>query len=335
MALDTGFYSLKQFDVAYIPETTLGTANVTAMLEVNIDEWPSVNFGVTRVMDQRHGDGRTSKKAAIYVNSQGTQKQINIKGYYDATIGADFLENVIGEVVGTTPASFDIAYNYTGPPVKHGDTDTDNTGAMTLALISPEGSNTYILPGNVLNRFKIMANGLEDGGRFKFEADFVSRHNWSVEQAAPSGRVVYGAVSGHRTIYDLRSASSVEQVGGVDVSIYKLEIEIISNVHFIGFGTLGIPDQIARAVPGFEVNILVGMKYDSNSDALSAKQLNENDIIVALHNAAWATATFGVLASYCQIADDFDITGVEEGAYFDVPLKGFAHTSGDVIQIVP
>jgi len=335
MAQDTGFYSPFQFDVAYKAETTLGTANVTTMLEVNIDDWPSVDFGVERFLGQRHGEGRTPKKEDIYVNSQGKQKGINIAGLYDSTIGADMLENVIGEVVGSSPASFDIPYNYTGPEVKHGDTDSDNTGAFTLALISPEGSNTYILPGCVLNRYKLIATGSEDGGRFHHEMDFVSRHNWSVEQAAPGSRTAYGAVTGHKTLYDLRSGSSVEQVGGVDVSIYKLEVEIISNVKFVGFGTSGIPDQIARAVPGYEVNIVVGMKYDANSDGLSAKQLNENDIIVALHNAAWASATFGMLANYCQISEDFDMSNVEDGAFFDVPMKAFATTSGDVIQIVP
>ena len=335
MALDTGFYSLKQFDVAYKAETTLGTANVATMLEVNIDDWPAVDFGVERSMEVRHGEGRTPKKADIFVNAQGKQKGINITGLYDSTIGADLLENVIGEVVGSSPASFDIPFNYTGPEVKHGDTDSDNTGAFTIALVSPEGSNSYILPGCVCNRFKLMANGAEDGGRFHFESDFVSRHNWSVEQAAPGSRTAYGAVSGHKTLYDLNGASAVFQVGGVDVSIYKLEIEIISNVRFIGFGVSGIPDQIARALPGFEVSILVGLKYDANSDALSAQQLNENDIIVALHNNVWASATFGVLANYCQISEDFDITEQEDGAFIDVPLKCFAHTSGDVIQIVP
>ena len=331
MAIDTGFYSLKQFQVAYKAETTLGTANVTSMQYLNIDGFPSVNFNPTSFLDVRHGGGRTAKKSDVYKNQSGQEKRIVIPGIYDQTMGADFFENIIGEVVGTSPASFDIAYNYTGPECKHGDTDNDNTGAITLALVSPEGSNSIICPGCVLDRFKIMANVGDDGGRFKFDAEFVTRHNLATGQAAPTSPTAYPST--YRTIYEL---SAKQSVGAVDVDLYKLELEILANVKFSGFGASGIPSVIGRGIPEMAVNGMFGVKYDANTAPIIPKQLDENDIAVEIsNNATWASATFGLKGTYGQISGDFNPSDVEDGAFIDIPLKFMASTSGDVIQVVP
>lgn len=336
MALGTDFYSKKQFDIAYIPETTTGTANITTMKELNIDDW-SVDMGVERFLGIRQGEGRTKKVVDNYVNAQGKVKTINVSGLYDTTMGTIFLENVCNVVTDSTPASIDIPYNFTGTVATQGATSiTDNIHTLTMAICSPVTNKSSILPGCIVNRFKLIANAGEDGGRFHFEADLLSRGNWSLEQADLASRAAYPAVTTHRTIYDLNAAASaVFQVGGADVSIYKVEIEIIANAQFIGMGYLGVMDHVYRAVPNYDVNIVIGCKYDANTEPLFADQTAENTIVCAFHNAAWATATFGFLATYCQIAEDFDITEVEEGAFFDVPLTAMAHTSGDVFQIVP
>ncbi len=335
MALATEFSSKKEFDVAVKPETTTGTANVTTMQELNIDDW-TINTEAERFLGIRQGAGRTIKKVDAYVESKGKVKGINCSGLYDTTMGTIFLENVMNVVTGSTPNSVDIPGNFTGTVTTWGETSiSDNIHSLTMAVINPQGSNSVILPGCVCNRFKMMANAAEDGGRFKFEADMLSQGEWSPEQAAPGSRVAYPAVTTHRTLYDLTGASGVFQIGGTDASIYKVEIEIIANVQFVGVGVNGVYDHVYRASPNFDVNILIGVKLDANTDGLFAKQLTENDIVVAFHNAAWASATFGFLATYCQISGDFDVTEVEGGAFYDVPMVALAHTSGDIFQIVP
>jgi hypothetical protein len=335
MALATEFSSRKQWDVAVKPETTTGTANVTTMQELNVDDW-TVNSEAERFLGIRQGEGRTIKLADNYVESKGKVKGINMSGLYDTTMGTIFLENVMNIVTGASPASVDIPYNFTGTVATWGEAAiSDNIHTLTMAVCHPQGSNSVVLPGCVCNRFKLMANAGEDGGRFHFEADMLSQGEWSLEQAAPGSRAAYPAVTTHRTLYDLRGASAVYQLGGVDVSIYKIEIEIIANVQFVGVGTNGVYDQAYRASPNFDVNILIGVKIDSNSDGLYAKQFNENTIVAAFHNNVWASATFGFLANFCQISGDFQETDVEGGAFYDVPLTCMASTSGDVIQIVP
>ncbi len=183
----------------------------------------------------------------------------------------------------------------------------------------------------------MMANAGEDGGRFKYELDMLSQGEWALEHAILASPTAYPAVTTHRTLYDLNGASGVFQIGGADASIYKVEIEIIANVQFVGVGVNGVYDHVYRASPNFDVNLVIGVKIDANTDGLFAKQITENDIVVAFHNAAWASATFGFLANYCQISGDFDVTEVEGGAFYDIPMVALAHTGGttDVIQIVP
>ena len=209
-----------------------------------------------------------------------------------------------------------------------------------MAVCSPVTNKSSVLPGCVVNRFKMSMVGGEDGGRCHFEADLMSRGNWALEHADIASRVAYPAVTTHRTLYDLNAASAaVFKLGtgaGQDVSIYKVELEIIANVGFFGVGYLGVPDHIHRAVPNYDINIVIGTRYDANTEPLFKDQTEENTIVCQFHNAAWATATFGFKADYCQIAEDFDISEVEEGAFFDLPLTALAATGAtDVIQIVP
>lgn len=335
MAIDGGFYSLKQFQVAVKAETTIGTANVTAMQYLNIDGWPSVSFNPTSFLEPRHSGGRTAKKADVYKSQNGQEKRISLSGIYDQTMGPICFENVTGVATSSSPASIDIPYNYTGgddSEMLNGDAGiSDNLHSLTIALVSPEGSNSIICPGCFLDRFKINAIIGDDGGRFHFEAEFVTRHNLSTGQAAPTTPTPYPST--YRTIYEL---SAKQSVGAVDVDLYKLELEILANIKFSGFGASGIPSVIARGVPEIVCQGVFGIKYDANTAPIVPKQLDENDIAVEIsNNATWASATFGLKGTYGQISSDFDVADVEDGAFIDIPLKFMAHTSGDIIQVVP
>jgi len=250
------------------------------------------------------------------------------------TIGMMLLENVIGNLVGSAPISYDIAYNYTGVECKHGDTDTDLTGAMTLALISPEGNNSIIQPGCFVKSLKLSADVGSEGGRFKFDAELVSRHNSNTAQAAPSSMVAYPTTI-YRTIYNLKGASYTAEIATNEVVLNKIELTINNNLKFFGFGQYGIPEAIGRGLPSMDVNGIFGIKYDANTAGLIAKQYDENDISIAISTGTWSSSVFGILGNYGQIADNFDPGEVEGGAFIDLPIKFLAHTSGNVIQIVP
>lgn len=330
MAIDKGMYAMPQFQVAVKAETTLGTANVTAMQYVNIDGYPSISRNPERYLDIRHGAGRTAKKVDAYVSQFGKEKSISFTAFYDQTLAPIFIENCMGLVVGTTPASFDIAYNYTGVECAHGDNDEDNTGALTVALVSPESGYSEIYPGCFVDTLKIYADASSDGGRFKMDVGLKTRHNISMEQASPTTPSAYPST--YRTIYDL---ATLMQVGGNDVVMNKVELELNSQVKFYGSGANGIPDTIGRGLPDFIVTGLFGMKYDVGTSVLLKQSLEENDIVVEISNhATWASSTFGIKGNYGQISEDFNPAEFEGGAFVDVPIKFLAHTSGDIIQIV-
>lgn len=331
MAIDSGMYAMEQFQVAVKAETTLGTANVTAMQYVNIDGYPSVSRAPERFLDRRHNAGNTAKKADVYVSQQGKVKEISFTAFYDQTLAPIFLENVMGVTVGTSPASYDIPYNFTGVECANGDTDTDNTGALTVALISPEGSNSEIYPGCFVDTMRIYADGATDGGRFKMDITLKTRYNISGGQAAPTSPSAYPTT--YRTIHDLATKRSIDSV---DVVMNKFDLTLNSQVKFYGYGASGIPDTMGRGLPEFLATGTFGIKYDSNTAGIIAKQYDENDIAVEIsNNATWASATFGIKGSYAQIMDNFDPGDVEGGAFFDLPLKFMASTSGDLIQVVP
>ena len=155
MAIDAGIYSLQQFKLAVKSETTLGTANTTSMQLVNISGWPSISRNTLNTTAVRHGDGRTLKKVDVYTTDKHQEKEISFTAIYDQGVGAILISNCTGQATGSSPSGFAITYNYTPPECNVGDTDTNNTGALTVALVSPEGNNTQIWPGCIVKSIRI------------------------------------------------------------------------------------------------------------------------------------------------------------------------------------
>lgn len=331
MAIDTGMYAMQQFQVAMKVEDTVGTPVVASMQYVNIDGYPSVSRNPERYLEIRHGAGTTAKKVDAYVNQYGKEKTISFTAFYDQTWAPIFINNCIGKAVGASPASYDVAFDYTGEEIKHADTSKAGLGTYTCALISPEGTNSEIYPGCVVDSFKMSADNASDGGRFKMDVTLKTRYNISGSQAAPTTPSAYPST--YRTLHDLATKISI---GGVDCIMNKMELTLNSQVKFHGFGANGIPNTIARGIPEFLVTGLFGIKYDANTAPMIPKQYDENDIAVEISNhATWASATFGIKGSFGQISDNFDPSELEGSAFIDLPIKFLASTSGDVIQVVP
>lgn len=331
MAIDTGMYAMPQFQVAMNIEDPVGTENLTAMQYVNIDGYPSVSRNPERFLGIRHGAGTTAKKVDAYVNQYGKEKEISFTALYDQTSSPIFISNCIGKAIGASPASYDVAYDYTGEEIKHGDTGKSYLGSLTIALISPEGSNSEIYPGCFVDTFRMYADTASDGGRFKMDVTLKTRYNISGGQAAPTTPTAYPST--FRTIYDLITKKSI---GGVDVIMSKFDLTLNSQVKFFGYGTNGVPETIARGLPEFIATGLFGIKYDANTAPMVPKQYDENDIAVEIsNNATWASTTFGIKGSYGQIMDNFDPADLAGGAFIDLPVKFLAHTEGDLIQVVP
>jgi len=333
MAIDPAVYANTQFLAAIKAETTLGTANVTEMQLLNIDSIVNPVRNTELFLGTRSGAGRTSKAADVFATIYGKEKTIGVTGLYETTSMPILIENCFGTVVASSPASYDIAYNYTGPECKPGDVDDDNTGALTFANIIPETDHSEIYPGCFVSSLKLNADTASDGGRFHYNCEFKTRHNQSQAQSAPTTPSAYGTT--YRTIYELAGASAVCQFGSADVVLDTVELTFTPNVQFYGFGVNGIPSVIARGIPDFEVTGVFGMKFDANTAKHNQTYTAGTAVVVAMSNAAWASATFGWLGSYARITSDVNIEEIRSGSYVKIPVKFMAHTSGKVFQIVP
>lgn len=336
MSIDTGMYAPTQFRLAVLPETTLGTANKTSMKLVNLLGVPSLTRGSVKDYSIKHGVGQVANKNNIYVNQQGEIKEISFTALYDQTLAPIFISNCMGVAVGTSPASYDIAYNYTTTECKPGDEYINSTGALTVAYINPETNYSEIFPGCFVDTFRMYAVAGDDGGRFKMDITLKTRHN--SDHSAPTSDPTYTnsdfPYTTFRTIYDL---ATKQEIYGVSVVMNSFDLTLNSQVKFFGFGANGIPATIGRGFPEFIINGSFGLKMDANTAGLLlATGYDETDITVEIsNNATWASATFGIKSLYGQITNDINVEEVEGGAFIPVELKFLASTSGDAIQIVP
>ncbi|MFO8066846.1 MAG: hypothetical protein R6U11_04610 [Bacteroidales bacterium] len=336
MAISANTYSQTQWKFALIAETDPGTANTTDMQLINIKERPAIARGAYRDQSVKSSDGRTAKKGDAITQEEAQEKTIP----FTALVGKSELDILLENVTGNTisdgasgDGAFEIASNYTGGEngeIAIGtDTFSDKTGTLTAALISPETDASEILPGCVIRELTISGDTGTDGGLIEVSGTLVSWHKISDGQSAPTGLVDYTSGASVYDMYDLKSASSVTQIGGSDVVLAGFEITINNNVQAYGFDTDGNPEVIVRAVPEIITTGSFNIKYDANTKSLIEK-VNEqtSDIAVSIYNGTdLQTADFGFSADYGWFSDDFDIGAVKDGDYIDVPFKFLGNDS--------
>jgi len=337
MAISGNMYAPTLFQLAVLPETTLGTINGTSMKKINLLGMPTLTRPAVRDYGIKHGTCQIADKDNIYVNQVGQTKEIGFTALYDTTIAPILISNCMGVAVGTSPASYDLAYNYTSVVCKHGDTDTDSTGALTVRFINPDEDYSEIFPGCFVDTFRMYANVNDDGGRFKMDVVLKTRYNSS--HSYPVTSATYASAkpyTGWRTIFDLYAKKSI---GQVDMVLSSFDLTLNSQVKFYGYGLNGIPETMGRGFPEFLATGKFDCKLDENSQLAHLSSVwDETDVAVELsNNATWASATFGIKGDYGQITNDLNLGEFEGGVFVPIELKWLADsdTAGDVLQIVP
>ena len=337
MALDVNTYSMKEFQLAAKPEAAIGTKLITAMQLLNLNGDVTIAKEVVQDTTQRSGVGRTLKAADVHTTDKGGQRTvITVPVILDTTVDAMLHEGVMWEAVGASPASHDIVYSYAPVSQKHGDTPARANDTFTLCLISPITDESRYWVGVVLESMTVSMETGADGGRRTASLTFVTAYRELDAAAAPTGMSVYGAT--FRYLYDFLLTKTV----GADAIIpNKIEYTINNPVSFSGFqGANGDPEVISRAVNGgrVEVNIMVGVKYDSNT-AEHWENHRDGDIFALEFSdkatGDWDTATFAIRATYCKLDSAPTPGDTEAGAFQDLSFMCTGSTTGDLIQIVP
>lgn len=338
MAIVSTTYAPNEWQFAMKAETTTGTINVTTMQKINVDAPATMSQEVTQTLEPRSTPGRTVKLADAFVTDKGGHKtSISISGVFDTTVGPLLLSNALGQAVGTSPASYDMAYDYAPTARAHGATTGTIIHTFTFAIVPPIASKAIILPGCVCSALEVTFDKATEGGRGHFTATIETAYNPLKDQATPASMAVYGATFRYLREFGTKKQITISGGAAVDVVLNKVAYAINNNVTYTGFqGANGDPELLQRAIPAADVALMLGVKYDANTEMLWSTRRDGTSIGVEISdNATWASSTFGVKAGFCQLDADVVPSGTDAGVFEDLSLKCLGSTSGDLIQIVP
>ena len=335
MALDSQVYSFSDWQLGVKTEiTTIGAAAANPVINttlVNIDGPATFTPGTVIISDIRSGTpGQIAGVVDALVCPNGVYNEVSFSGIYDSTIGPILLPNLFASVVGTGPAGYGFAYNWTSPAGDHGGTVGTNI-SLGLSLIHPEPAKSISLIGVCLTNLTISADVEEENGRVKMSGTFGTGYKPVYDQTSPTTPTAYGS-----TFRYLTQATTTTQVASCDNCVIKsISLTVNNPAKYLGFqGTNGDPQLFFRGSPEAEVLLNVTAKVDANTASLpsvwSAGTTVTNEIS---NHETWASATnFGIKAAYCKI---LNVVESDVGAgYYDISMKCMAHTEGDVVELI-
>mgnify|MGYP003111870858 CR=1 FL=1 len=334
MALDGQALSPKEFLLAFKPETTIGTENVSSMNLLNVDSVSSPSFNLSQVLDVRNGVGRTAKVADAFTDEKGTRKEISFSGTADNTTLPILLQAITTTAVGSSPASYDIAYNWTPPEIQVGTGSiSDNLHTFTVAISHPEAGNDHsmVFKGCVLTALSLTGSMGTESGRIKISGTFATGSQGTFGQARPTSTTAYSS-----TNYSMTQWTAKTTIAGIaDCVISDFTLNLENPSEFLGFNASGDPQAVVRGVPEIMCSVDATVKADDNTSGLhnSYKAGGTSASVLLSNHATWSSATtFGI-----SMANGV-LTGVDyseaSAMFYSVSIKGLASTSGDLIQII-
>ena len=334
MGLDGAGYAPSEFKLALKAESTIGTANVSSMNLINVDSVSLPALNPTQVLDVRSGTGRTAKAEDAFVTEKGTTKEISFSGTADSTVLPLLLQNITTTSVGSSPASYDVAYNYTPPELETDDSSSITIrDTVTVAVVSPEAGNDQSIrfPGCCLTALSLTGDMGTESGRIKMSGTFKTGYPPAYAQNIPTSMTAHGS-----TYYYLTDFHTTRTIAGVtDCVIASWTLNLENDAIYLGYdGATAIPQSIVRAIPELAVSQDFSLKYDDNTAGMHVIwKAGSNAAIELSNHGPWSSAsTFGVKAANGRITS---VSWSEAAAMFvDMSIKNMATTSGDVIQIV-
>tara|TARA_R100000808_G_scaffold7129_1_gene21023 strand:+ start:4333 stop:5340 length:1008 start_codon:yes stop_codon:yes gene_type:complete len=334
MALDGAGYAPSEFKLALKAESTIGTANVSSMNLINVDSVSLPALNPTQVLDVRSGDGRTAKAEDAFVTEKGTTKEIAFSGTADSTVLPLLLQNITTTAVGSSPASYDVAYNYSPPELETGDNSSITIrDTVTVAVVSPEAGNdqSIVFPGCCLTSLSLTGDMGTESGRIKISGTFKTGFPPSYAQNKPTSMTAHGST--YYSLTDFHTTRTVAGISNCVIASWTLNLE--NDAVYLGYdGATAIPQSIVRAIPELAVSQDFSLKYDDNTAGMHVLYKNGSNAAIELSNhGTWSSAsTFGVKAANGRITS---VEWSDAAAMFvDMSIKNMATTSGHVIQII-
>ena len=324
-------YAPNEWRFGVAAETNLGTGITSNIQLLNINDFVTVSTAVAESTDVRSGVGRTVKELDHFIDYKGgAVSTITASIVMDTTVDALLHNNATGTDVDTSPASYDIAFDYAPTAIANGGA-AGAAGGLTVALISPQSSETRYFVGCQLTEMTVTMDAATEGGRRQANLTFTTAYAPVFGTTAPSV-VAYGT-----TYRYLRDYAAVKTIAGTEVILNKVEYTIANNATYTGFqGASGNPEYMQRAIPSADVSLMLGVLYDEDTANYWEQHLSgTTQAIVISDNATWASATFGIKADDCKFNAEVQPAGTDAGVFQDLSFMCTASGSGSVIEIVP
>lgn len=328
MAISATSYSPKDFQLAFVPETTIGSQVIASAMLINIDsiEMPSLN--PQQVLDIRHGLGRTLKAVDIFVSNSLAVKEISFSGVADNIVMPELLENITQD---TSP--YIIENNYEPAGMKKGTgsiSDTKNT--VTVILDNPASGYQIVFPGCVLTTLTVSADIAEESGRFKVSGTFKTgmMADLSPGSAATFGNTAHFNDNYYMSEYAVGESGATVQVAGISDPVLKsFSFTIENDAQFMGFDDDGNYQVIQRAIPEVVVTLDAVIKYDGQTEGLIETFNNQTSASTVSNQLTMVTAN--TAGDFNIDIDNSIITDVsfseEEAMFLSVSQRAIASST--------
>jgi hypothetical protein len=289
---------------------------------LDITALPVITENAFREAEAKSGVGRTAKIVDATTITEGQIKQIS----FTFRPNMDDVMAMIGNCVGLAPEATDeilIPYNYTPPTVTIGDTDTDNTGTFTFALVSPVADQTRVMAGCVVRSVRVYASAGQGDPRFLCDVVADTKVEIAENQATPGTMSAYSEPSS-LNIYSFCNTSTYNEI---DVNLNSVDLLIEGNP-YIG-GHCSTDYLISRGVPEIAVTGSLVFTHDSNTLDAYQDALTVAEAPIVLSNGQNLVITIADTVATGDIPYQ-DVDGI---TMFTVPFKAIASTSGNLAEV--
>ena len=329
MAISATSYSPKDFQLAFVPETTIGTAVTSSATLINIDSIEMPSLIPQQVLDIRHGLGRTLKAVDIFVSNSLAVKEISFSGVADNIVMPELVENITGD----TSDTYAILNNYEPSAMAVGTGSVSDTAhTVTVILDNPSAGYQMIFPGCVLTSLTVSADIAEESGRFKVSGTFKTG---MIADLSPSSAATFGTTAHfndnyYMSEYAVGESGATVQVAGISDPVLKsFSFTIENDAQFMGFDDDGNYQVIQRAIPEVVVTLDAVIKYDANTDQLIESFNNQTSASTVSNQLTMATAN--TAGDFNIDIDNSIITDVsfseEEAMFLSVSQRAIASST--------
>ena len=325
MARATQVYSANEWQLAYVAETTAGTANVTGMSYLNLQSDVTLAWNAFRSAEAKHGVGRTAKAVDSVTITKGQTKELSFTMLMDCADFMAFAENWAGEAADLADGILDVGVAHAPAAVGLGDTDTDNTGCLTFALVPPYAAEAVVIPGCIIKTLTVSADKGTEGGRFVVDVVAATQGEISTGQANPTTPTAYTAPSA-LGIYDLCNET---KYGGVDIQLTSFSLTLENNVKFTGACNEGGWFSAQRGVPEFAVSGNLAMVIDAKSADKWEDAITSAESAISLTDGD----NIAITIAKTTVTGDVNVERMDDIAIYNIPFKAIAGTTGELLSI--